>query len=100
STASELLQEPAPFLHTKLAELYVRSGELEKALQEVEKAKLQNPNDVNVLLLYAGILEALSRNVEAEPVYNTLIEKHPDSLDAHVLLSSLYIKKQRYEEAL
>ena len=31
--ASELTQDPAPALHGRLAELYVRAGELEKALE-------------------------------------------------------------------
>ena len=98
-SASRLIDSPAPHLHGKLAELFLRSGDLEKALSEVEKAKQQNPDDINISLLHAGVLETMERYEEAEPIYRQLIKANPDSLDAYLLLSSLYLKKGEYSSA-
>jgi tetratricopeptide (TPR) repeat protein len=91
--AGELLQEPEPVLHAKLAELHVRAGNLEQALAESDIALRNDPESKSVQLLRAGILEALDRGAEAEPIYARVIEVHPQTHDAYVLLASLYAKR-------
>jgi tetratricopeptide (TPR) repeat protein len=51
-------------------------------------------------LLYAGVLEALGRDAEAEPQYKKLIEDFPGKFDAYVLLSNLYVKQGRFQDSL
>jgi tetratricopeptide (TPR) repeat protein len=99
-SASKLTSKPAPILHVRLAELFVRSGQLEKALASATKAKEQNPDDVAVLLLYAGILESLGRSNEAEPIYEKLIAVKPDTIDSYIFLANLYIKRQEYDRGI
>ncbi len=98
--ASELTDEPAPLLHSKLAELHLRFGHLEDALKAAELSMKEDPNDPYSQLLYAGILEGLGRDSEAEPVYRALIKEFPDKFDSYVLLSNLYLKTKRNEEAI
>ncbi len=96
----ELTNEPAPLVHTKLADLYVRFGELDKALAASQKAIAEEPSDPYVQLLYAGVLESLSRESEAEPVYKNLIKEYPSKFDAYILLSNLYAKQRRFDEGV
>lgn len=98
--AGELITEPVPILHAKLAELHVRAGNLEKALAESEAALTSEPENESFLLLRAGILEALGRPREAEPVYTQVITRYPDSYEAAVLLASLYTKRGANDLAL
>ncbi len=96
----ELTDEPAPLVHTKLADLYVRFGELDKALAAGQKAIAEDPSDPYVQLLYAGVLESLNRDSEAEPVYKSLIKGYPSKFDAYILLSNLYAKQRRFDEGV
>lgn len=100
SAAAELADEPTPLIHTKLADLYLRFGELDKALDATNTALKENPADPSVRLLYAGVLEALGRDAEAEPHYKQLIEDFPGKFDAYVLLSNLYVKQRKFEESV
>ncbi len=97
SAAAELADEPVPLIHAKLADLYLRFGELDKALSSASTALKENPSDPSVRLLYAGVLEALGRDAEAEPHYKKLIEDFPGKFDAYVLLSNLYVKQGRFQ---
>jgi len=98
--AGELISEPVPILHAKLAELHVRAGNLEKALAESDAALISEPDSESFLLLRAGILEALGRSGDAEPVYAQVIAKYPDAHEASVLLASLYAKRGANDLAL
>jgi tetratricopeptide (TPR) repeat protein len=98
--SESLLNEPAAILHTKMADLYVRFGELDKALVAADKALSEKPQDPYVRLLYAGVLEALGRTSEAEPMYRKLMEEFPAKFDSYVLLANLYAKQQRFDEAV
>lgn len=100
SRAGDLIAEPVPILHAKLAELHVRAGNLDKALAESEAALKSDPQNESLLLLRAGVLEALGRSGEAEPVYAAVIAKHPDAHEAAVLLASLYAKRGANDLAL
>jgi tetratricopeptide (TPR) repeat protein len=100
SKASKLSGHTSPFLHLKLAELHLKSGKLDAALKEAEAANSLSPDDVNVMLLYAGILDSLERSDEAEALYNKVIKKDPTKLDAFILLSGLYVKRSRFNESL
>ncbi|NLF26076.1 MAG: tetratricopeptide repeat protein [Deltaproteobacteria bacterium] len=98
--ASELTSEPAPSLHSRLAELYVREGSLEKARIEIEKALEVNPESEQDLFLYAGILETTGKEDESSQIYLRLIKKDKNRLDAYLLLAGLYAKQERYNEGV
>lgn len=100
SAVVELTDEPTPLVYSKLADLYLRFGELDKALQAAETALREDPSDPSNRLLYAGVLEALGRDAEAEPQYKKLIEEYPGKFDAYVLLSNLYVKQGRFQDSL
>jgi tetratricopeptide (TPR) repeat protein len=100
SAVVELADEPTPFVHSKLADLYLRFGELDKALEAAEIALREDPDNPSNRLLYAGVLEALGRDGEAEPQYKRLIEEYPGKFDAYVLLSNLFVKQGRFQDSL
>ena len=98
--ASELAQEPAPLVHSRLAELNLRFGKVDEALEYARKAVEEEPTESSARLLYAGILEGVGREAEAEPIYRELIREFPDQFDAYVLLSNSYLKRKKVEEAV
>ena len=100
AAADELIQGPAPLVHAKLADLYLRFGELEKALAAASKAVAEDPSNPNVRLLHAGVLESMGRDAEAEPEYKTLIDEFPGKFDAYVLLSNFYVRQKKFQAAI
>jgi tetratricopeptide (TPR) repeat protein len=98
--SEESLEEPAPALHSKMADLYLRFGELDKALYAADKALSEDSTDPYVRMLYAGVLEALGRSAEAEPMYRGLIEEFPSKFDPYILLANLYAKQKRFDEGV
>ena len=100
SAADKLTTEPSPLIHVKLADLYLRFGELDKALEAAKKALDEKPSDPSTRLLYAGVLEALGRDSDAEPQYKLLLDEFPGKFDAYVLLSNLYVKQGKFQLSL
>ncbi|MDC0358842.1 tetratricopeptide repeat protein [Oligoflexia bacterium] len=98
--ASTLSTQPEPELYARLAELFVRSSELEQGLEEISKALKYEPENTSYLLMQAGIFEALKRPREAEPIYLALISKNPELLDPYIILSNFYLENKNNEQAL
>lgn len=98
--ASELISEPQPELHFRLAELYLKSAEVDKALGEVTLALEGDGNNPRYLLMQAGLLEAAGREDEAVPVYEKLISLEKDRFEGYLGLASLYIRDGQDEKAL
>jgi len=98
SKASELLGSAGSSVHSELARIYLRSGESEKALQASSRAIKADPDDTELMMMHAGILESLERYKEAEPIYLSIIEKQPDLSDTYILLSNLYLQTDRFEK--
>lgn len=98
--ASELISQPAPELHRKLAEMKLKAGDLQEALRQSEQAAAEGPDDPGVLILYAGVLDALDRQAEAEAQYRAVMAKDPDRADAFLLLSGLYVKQGEAAKAV
>lgn len=98
--ADELSDSPAPAIHVKLSELYLRFGELDKALMAAKKALSEDPTDPHTRLLYAGVLDSVDRDDEAEPIYRGLIQEYPGKFDSYILLSNLYMKQHKLPQAL
>ncbi|MBN8550684.1 MAG: tetratricopeptide repeat protein [Deltaproteobacteria bacterium] len=98
--ASEFNDDPAPFLNTKLAELYIADGQLEKALGEADKAIQAEPENAEHLLLRAGILDALGRSDETLSLYLKATQLDPRRFDTAILLSNYYLTKDQSARAL
>jgi len=96
SKVSEMMGGADSTVHSKLARLYIQSGEREKALEASTRALKAEPEDTDMMLLHAGILESLERYDEAEPIYISLIEKEEVLSDAYILLSNLYLQTDRF----
>lgn len=100
SVAGDLSANPEPELHIKLAELFIQSGDLEKAIRETGRALEVVPGNLNYLLLKAGALEALGKVSEAEENYASVLKSDPARLDTVLPLASLYVTAGRAPEAI
>jgi predicted Zn-dependent protease len=97
--AEELTTEPAALIHSKLADLYLRFGELQKAQVAAEKAMAADPSEPYVRMLYAGVLEGVGREKEAEPIYRGLVSDFPGKIEGYLLLANLYAKGKNFSAA-
>lgn len=97
--ADALADEPSALIHTKMADLYLRFGQLDKARIAAEKAMAEDPSEPYVRMLYAGVLEGLGKDVEAEPIYRDLVRDFPQKVDGYLLLSNLYVKEKKLDAA-
>ncbi|MEY4699969.1 MAG: hypothetical protein RL326_156, partial [Pseudomonadota bacterium] len=97
--ADALSDEPSALIHTKMADLYLRSGQLDKAKGAAEKAMAEDPSEPYVRMLYAGVLEGLGKDSEAEPIYRDLTRDFPQKVDGYLLLSNLYVKGKNLDAA-
>jgi tetratricopeptide (TPR) repeat protein len=97
--ADALSDEPSALIHTKMADLYLRSGQLDKARGAAEKAMAEDPSEPYVRMLYAGVLEGLGKDAEAEPLYRDLTRDFPQKVDGYLLLSNLYVKDKNLTAA-
>lgn len=91
--ANLLSSEPSACIQTKLADLYVRFGELAKARVAAERALAEDPSDPYVRMLYAGVLEGLGDDAKAEPIYRSLVNDYPAKVDGYLLLAHLQAKQ-------
>lgn len=98
--ASRLMQSTPPILHAKLAQLRLRQGDLDQAMQEAKNALVSKPNDEATLILYAGILESLGKKHEAVDAYKKVININPERVDAYLMLSGIYAQLGNYKAAL
>lgn len=95
-------EEPHPTagLYRRLAQVYVREGELDKSLELVEQALKDSPDDLELLQFKAGILATMRRPDEAIVIYRDVLaraKQAPEEL--YVLLASLYGQNDKFEEA-
>ena len=92
--------QPSPTLHIRLAQMHLRTGNLEDALKEVNLGLSGNRDNLDLLRLKAGILAALKRNLEAIEVYQRIIELSPGVVeDPYILTASLYAQDSNWPEA-
>lgn len=98
--SSELHGSPQPVLNEQLAALYVRQGDLPRALAESSRALEAQGGDVETLLYHAGILEALGKQDDAIAAYQRTIEKQLPSIDPYIHLAGLYALLGRSKEQI
>src|SRR5690242_19855469 len=86
-------------LRVRLATMYVRSGRLKEALEQVNRAIAIKPNAADALLLAAGINSALSNDAAAEQDYKAVLRADPKNQEAYLYLGTLYAKRGDYTTA-
>jgi len=86
-------------LRVQLATMYVRSGRLKEALEQVNHAIAEKPNDPDALLLAAGINSALGNDPDAEQDYKAVLRADPKNQEAYLYLGTLFAKRNDYTNA-
>ena len=76
------------------------ANDIEKASEKMNLALSKDKDDINGLLLKAGILARQGKTKEAKKVSATIFENHPDSIENALFLSSLYLKEKQYSDAI
>ena len=74
------------FLYLELAELKQRQGALDEALAQVRRARSLEPNDVQAVLVEAGLLEGLGDLEAAEQAYELAEAVNPSDESAEGLM--------------
>ena len=98
--ATKYDENSSPTLRKRIAQMYVRVGKLDLALQELDKALEHDDKDLDVLQLKAGILATTKRTKEAIATYQQVIAMSPPTNeDPYVLLASLYAQEGDFSTA-
>ena len=85
----------------KVGRFYLILGnDIDKATEKMELILAQNPDDVNGLLLKAGILLRQGNAADAKEISRDLFEDHPENLENAIFLSSMYSRDKEYAEAI
>lgn len=93
--------QEAPEAHFALGQLYRRSGQADRAIEEFRQVLAANPEHYNAQIALARALgEASGGYDEAERLLLSLIQRNPGSPEAYANLQNLYFSQGRYEEAL
>ena len=88
--AGDLSKGNSAAVHSKLAELYLREGLLEKALDEIKIAIKEAPIKLDNYYIKAGLCEALSQSDEAKKAYKFILKNDPKQKNAYLLLADIY----------
>lgn len=77
----------SPFILNQLAETYLRLGNFEKAEFYAEAVLQKEPNNLDALINYGGILNTLKKHEEAKKIFRKIIELDPSNNKAPLLLA-------------
>jgi tetratricopeptide (TPR) repeat protein len=97
----KLLQEKPDLLEAKAEAASVMSwkGQPQKALEILEQIPLEKMNDQTRLVL-ADLYRSEKKYKEAEKLYRSYLEKHPEDLKIRLNLAELLSWNKRYHESL
>jgi tetratricopeptide (TPR) repeat protein len=84
------------FLHTALANIYLKMNRFEDALAACEAAVKLDPNDVKAHSLAGSILAGLKRDKEAIPHFRKAIELDPSKEEIYLHLAVSYVRVFEY----
>ncbi|KAM3145772.1 hypothetical protein pb186bvf_002067 [Paramecium bursaria] len=71
----------------------------DEAIENINKALDQEPNNVQSLFVKAQILYSLGRHMDAINIYEKVLEQNPDNFDSFVAKAKSYSKLGYYNEA-
>ncbi len=84
-----MARDPRTHTFARLADLYRKSGRLERALEVVEEGLAHHPHYLNARLVHARVLRELGRTDEAAAAFRLVLEIDEDNLVALEALESL-----------
>ncbi len=91
----------SPTIEKRLAQLYIKEGDLEKALKATDSMEKAGGDLQDTYRLRAGILNALGRSDESIQVYQQLVQNSKiEDEESFLLLSGAYIQSSKFEEAI
>ena len=100
SKAEELDPENTEY-HAKIGRFYlVLARDVEKAKEKLALIQNANKDDVNGLLLEAGILLKEGKIDQATSITQGIFEKHPENIENAIFLSTLYSRDKQYDKAI
>lgn len=86
--------------YKSMGAIYRDTGQYEKAISYLEKAKKISPEDVSVLVSLAGVYFLLGEKNKAESLFREIIEKFPKNWRAYDGYGYVLIRSGRYNEAI
>jgi len=85
----------------ELSEFYLRLNRIDAALLCMKQAiSVDESNNFNYKVLYARLLIVKGALAEAVPVYEALIEEHPENLEVNYYLAELYAEQKDFLKAV
>lgn len=94
SEAEKFDPQAGPTLSKRIAQIHVRAGRLDDALQSLERALTNDADDVEALQLKAGILATRRQTKEAIETYERIIVLGDSTNEEpYVLIASLYAQE-------
>lgn len=98
--AADLEKSDSISLRKRLAQVLIRDGKLDEALQELDKIDISKSNDESILNLKAGIYASQKNNAKAIEIYQQIIETQKEfSEEPYILLASILTRDSNYKEA-
>ena len=80
--------------HAKIGRFYlILANDIEKATEKMSLVLSKDKDDINGLLLKAGILATQGETKKAKRVSEALFENHPESIECALFLSKLYLEE-------
>jgi tetratricopeptide (TPR) repeat protein len=89
-----------PNIRQKLVNLYIRTGNKEKASEQLKKIRLQNPTDPQTYLFLGSIAVEQKQYKEASEYYETALQLNPNIEQLYYDLAGLKISTKKPEQAL
>lgn len=97
---SVLIYPATPYVHYQLARIYLVSADFEKGLAEINKEIEVDPEFIRAYYV-KGLLDSYANNnQEAVEDFKTFIDWSPVGWAAYADLSWVYIKMEKYQEAI
>ena len=90
-----------PVLQSRLIQLYIKEGKLDKALAQVEKSLETSPGNAEFLQLKAGVLASQDKVDDAVEIYKKLLESNSDKMEEiSIIMASLYAQEGKAQEGI
>jgi tetratricopeptide (TPR) repeat protein len=98
--ASSITENSSPTILKRLTQLYIKQGDMSKALHTTDILLELDPDSIDALQLKAGTLAAIGKIDEAVAVYYDIFSRQEEvDEEPYLLLSGLLIQNGRKEEA-
>ena len=92
--------EKSPYLVLKLSEILAKSGSMQDALSEAQRAVNLDPSDLMAREFLAQLYSQLQQFELAISQYREILARDPDNKDVRLQLVTLLIRSKDYEGAL